>query len=180
MCYVWFDALLNYLTAAGYLADEARFNRLWPSAMHLIGKDILTTHAVYWPTMLHALGLPQPKAIVAHGWWVVDGTKMGKSLGNAVQPLDLADVYGADAFRYFLLRDAALDRDAEFSEPRFAARYQADLANDLGNLLHRLVHMIGRYCDGQIPTPGAETEERRACGAAARRCQQRSLPRSMT
>ena len=135
--------------------------------MHLIGKDILTTHAVYWPTMLQALGLPQPRTIVAHGWWVVEGAKMSKSAGNAVKPLDLAEVYGADAFRYFLLRDAALDRDAEFSEPRFAARYQADLANDLGNLLHRLVHMVARYCGGRVPSaalragpaPGAETDE---------------------
>ena len=95
VCYVWFDALLNYLTAAGYLSDETRFNRLWPAATHLIGKDILTTHAVYWPTMLQALGLPQPKAIVAHGWWVVEGRKLSKSRGTKVQPLDLADVYGA-------------------------------------------------------------------------------------
>ena len=87
--YVWFDALINYLTAAGHLSDEARFNRLWPSAMHLIGKDILTTHAVYWPTMLHALGLPPPHAIRAHGWWNFEGTKMSKSLGNVVRPLDL-------------------------------------------------------------------------------------------
>ena len=110
--------------------------------------------------MLHALGLPQPKAIVAHGWWVVDGAKMGKSTGNAVQPpRPWPIVYGADAFRYFLLRDAALDRDAEFSVERIEARYQGDLANDLGNLLHRLVNMVGRYCDGRIPAPGAETEE---------------------
>ena len=118
VCYVWFDALINYLTAVGYCSDQARFDRLWPSAMHLIGKDILTTHAVYWPTMLHALGLPQPKAIVAHGWWVIEGKKLSKSRGPKVNPLDLAAVYGADAFRYFLVRDAALDRDAEFSRER--------------------------------------------------------------
>ena len=168
VCYVWFDALLNYLTAVGYLADtdrpidQARFNRLWPSAIHLIGKDILITHAVYWPTMLQALGLPQPKAIVAHGWWVVDGQKLSKSRGPKVQPLDLAEVYGADAFRYFLARDAALDRDAEFSRERIENRYQGDLANDLGNLLHRLVHMVVRYCEGRIPAPGAETAEEEA------------------
>jgi methionyl-tRNA synthetase len=122
VCYVWFDALINYITAAGYLSDEARFNRLWPSAMHLIGKDILTTHAVYWPTMLHAIGLPPPKAIRAHGWWNFEGTKMSKSLGNVVHPLELAERYGADAVRYLLVRGLALDRDLSFSEPRFAAR----------------------------------------------------------
>jgi methionyl-tRNA synthetase len=162
VCYVWFDALLNYLTAAGYLSDNGRFLHLWPSATHLIAKDILTTHAVYWPTMLHALGLPPPHAIRAHGWWNFEGTKMSKSLGNVVRPLDLAERYGADAVRYFLVRDAVLDRDAEFSEPRFAARYQGDLANDLGNLLHRLTHMVGRYCDGRVPAAGKGTEEEAA------------------
>jgi methionyl-tRNA synthetase len=146
---------------------------LWSVATHLIGKDILTTHAVYWPTMgslrgkllsktqsvLPALGLPQHKAIVAHGWWVIEGAKISKSRGPKVQPLDLAKIYGADAFRYFLARDAALDRDAEFSQERLEARYQADLANDLGNLLHRVVSMIGRYCDGRISTPGDPTAE---------------------
>jgi methionyl-tRNA synthetase len=165
VCYVWFDALINYLTGAGYLADTARpadetyFNRLWAAATHLIAKDILTTHAVYWPTMLHALGLPPPHAIRAHGWWVFEGTKMSKSLGNVVRPLDLAERYGADAVRYFLARELAWERDLSFSEPRLAARYQADLANDLGNLLHRLVHMVGRYHEGRLPAPGEETHE---------------------
>jgi methionyl-tRNA synthetase len=160
--YVWFDALLNYVTAAGYLSDEARFARLWPQAMHLIGKDILITHSVYWPTMLQAAGLPQPKTIFAHGWWVIRGVKMGKSLGNAVKPLDLAQVYGVDAFRYFLMRDMTPGRDADFDEERLAHRYQGDLANDLGNLLHRLINMVERYCDGCVPTPGElDTEEAR-------------------
>ena len=154
--YVWFDALLNYVTAAGYLVDEERFEKQWPQALHLVGKDILTTHSVYWPTMLKAAGLPMPRTIFAHGWWVVDGAKMGKSLGNAVRPLDLAGVYGVDAFRYFLMRDMTPGLDADFDPQRLAARYQADLANNLGNLLQRLVNMIGRYCDGHIPEAGSE------------------------
>ncbi|MCJ7623135.1 MAG: methionine--tRNA ligase [Anaerolineaceae bacterium] len=165
--YVWFDALINYVTASGYLSDEKRFARLWPRALHLIGKDILTTHCVYWPTMLKAAGLPQPKTIFAHGWWIMRGTKMSKSLGNVIKPLDLADVYGVDAFRYFLMRDMSLGRDADFDEERLNHRYQGDLVNDLGNLLHRLVNMIERYCDGCVPPPSdptsAETDLRAHC-----------------
>jgi methionyl-tRNA synthetase len=118
--------------------------------MHLIGKDILTTHSVYWTTMLRAIGLPQPRTIFATGWWVFDGVKMSKSLGNVVRPLDVADVYGVDALRYFLIRDMVLGRDADFTVERVQQRYEGDLANDLGNLLHRLVNMVGRYCEGRI------------------------------
>ena len=160
--YVWFDALINYVTAAGYLADEERFEHLWPSVMHLIGKDILITHSVYWTTMLRAIGLPQPRAIFATGWWAFDGVKMSKSLGNIVRPLDVAEVYGVDAFRYCLIRDMTLGRDADFSIAKIDQRYQGDLANDLGNLLHRLVNMLGRYCDGQVPAPGELTGEETA------------------
>ncbi|MCP4541973.1 MAG: methionine--tRNA ligase [Chloroflexi bacterium] len=160
--YVWFDALINYVTAAGYLADNERFTHLWPQAVHLIGKDILTTHSVYWPTMLHAAGLPQPKMIFAHGWWVARGAKMSKSLGNVVKPLDLTEVYGVDAFRYFLMRDMTLGRDANFDETNLAHRYRGDLGNDLGNLLHRLVNMIERYCDGKIPKSGKATNKETA------------------
>ncbi len=151
--YVWFDALLNYVTAPGYLSDRGRFDRYWPHVMHLIGKDILTTHCVYWPTMLKAAGMDPPHTILAHGWWVIQGTKMSKSRGNVVKPLDLVEIYGVDAFRYFLLREMTLGRDADFSEEGLAHRYQGDLANDLGNLLHRTVNMIHRYCNGQIPKP---------------------------
>lgn len=176
--YVWFDALLNYVTAAGYLQADARdnagqFEALWPNALHLIGKDILTTHAVYWPTMLKAAGLPQPKTIFAHGWWVVAGRKMGKSLGNAVRPLDLAESYGVDAFRYFLIRDMTLGQDADFDEERLAARYASDLANNLGNLLHRVTNLLTRSCGAQIPAvdeaacDGAVLAEARALRAQA-------------
>ena len=153
--YVWFDALLNYVTVAGYLQDEARFARVWPQAVHLIGKDILTTHSVYWPTMLRAAGLPLPKTIFAHGWWVIGERKMGKSLGNAVHPLDLAQVFGVDAFRYLLMREMTPGYDADFDPERMAARYQSDLSNNLGNLLHRVTHMITRYCGGHLPAPGS-------------------------
>lgn len=157
--YVWFDALLNYVTATGYLQAPEDFQELWPQVTHLIGKDILTTHSVYWLTMLKAMNLPLPKRIFAHGWWVVGGRKMGKSLGNAVKPLDLANAYGVDAFRFFLMRDMTPGLDADFDEERLAARYSADLANNLGNLLHRVVNMTSRYFQGVIPRPGAETDE---------------------
>jgi methionyl-tRNA synthetase len=156
--YVWFDALINYVTAAGYLEDADRFERLWPQALHLIGKDILTTHSVYWPTMLHAAGLPQPRTIFAHGWWVIGGAKMSKSRGEIVQPLQLAQVYGVDGLRYFLMREMTPGRDADFSAEGIDRRYRADLANDLGNLLHRLTHMTNRYHDGRIPEPGELTD----------------------
>ncbi len=165
--YVWFDALLNYVTAAGFLDDKERFERQWPNALHLMAKDILTTHSVYWPTMLQASGLPLPRAIFAHGYWTVSGTKMGKSLGNAIKPLDLAGIYGVDAFRYFLLRDMTPGLDADFDPQRLAARYTADLANNLGNLLQRVTSMTARYCRGTVPEPNsacitAEERELRA------------------
>ena len=156
--YVWFDALINYISAIGYGVDEARFNRLWAGAIHVIGKDILAPHCVYWPTMLQALGLPLPRTILIHGWWVIEGQKIGKSRGNAVNPLSLIDVYGLDSFRYFLLREMTLGRDANFSEAGLRQRYEDDLANDLGNLLNRLVRMIGRYCEGRVPAPGQMTD----------------------
>jgi methionyl-tRNA synthetase len=163
--YVWFDALLNYLTAVGYHDDPDCFSRRWPWARHLIGKDILITHAVYWPTMLMALELPLPYQIFAHGWWIAEGAKMSKSRGNVVRPLALADRYGVDAFRYFLLRDMTLGRDASFNEETLRQRYQADLGNDLGNLLQRLESMVLRTFAGTLPAPNApdiEEEELQA------------------
>ncbi len=157
--YVWFDALLNYVTAAGYLlkSSSAGFETVWPKAMHLIGKDILTTHSVYWPAMLKAAGLPQPRFIYAHGWWVLEGAKISKSRDGTVKPLELADIYGVDALRYFLLRDMTPGQDAEFSRERLDSRYTVDLANNLGNLLQRLAQLVARQ-GGTLPQPGAETD----------------------
>ena len=151
VCYVWFDALINYITSPGYLSDEARFEHWWPASCHLIGKDILTTHCVYWPTMLKAMGVPLPETVMGHGFWLVDETKMGKSLGNAVKPLDLSNKYGVDAFRYFLVREMTLGQDSNFSEVAFVQRYNTELANELGNLLNRSVVMADRYLDRVIP-----------------------------
>ena len=151
VCYVWFDALINYISAIGYKSENERFRHWWAVDYHLIGKDILTTHTVYWPTMLKAIGIDQPKTIFAHGWWLIDGGKISKSKGNAVDPLSLLDKYGVDAFRYFLLADMSLGQDAAFSEERFVARYNSDLANNLGNLANRIVKLIDSSCNGIIP-----------------------------
>ena len=159
VCYVWFDALVNYISGVGYLSDEAAFEKWWPANFHMIGKDILTTHTVYWPTMLKAIGLPMPKTIFAHGWWLMGESKMSKSLGNVVNPMDMIDRYGVDATRYFLIAEMTLGQDASFSEEGFVRRYNSDLANDLGNLLSRVLNMIGRYCDGKIPQPSADVLE---------------------
>jgi methionyl-tRNA synthetase len=149
--YVWFDALVNYISAIGYGADDAKFKQWWPASYHLIGKDILTTHTVYWPTMLMAMGVELPKSIFAHGWWLVGDTKMSKSLNNVVNPMDMIDLYGVDAFRYFLMAGMSLGQDASFTEKVFVERYNADLANDLGNLASRVIKMIERHFAGQMP-----------------------------
>ena len=154
VCYVWFDALINYISGVGYQQDDEMFEKWWPASCQLIGKDILTTHSVYWPTMLKAMGLPMPKTIFAHGWWLTGNTKMSKSLGNVVNPMDMVDKCGVDAFRYFLLSEMSLGNDANFSEEAFVARYNSDLANDLGNLLSRVVKMTLRSCEGVVPAPG--------------------------
>jgi methionyl-tRNA synthetase len=168
--YVWFDALVNYISAVGYLTDENVFEKWWPASCHLIGKDILTTHTVYWPTMLHAMGLPQPQCVFAHGWWLVGRDKMSKSVGNVVNPMDMADRFGVDPFRYFLMAEMSLGQDASFTEEAFVRRYNADLANDLGNMLSRVVKLIVSHCDAKIPEYtelGAEEENLRNAALAA-------------
>ena len=157
--YVWFDALLNYVSAIGATKDEEQFGKWWPADYHLIGKDILTTHCVYWPTMLFAAGIPQPKTIFAHGWWLSDEFKMSKSMGNVVKPLDLIDQYGVDPVRYFLMRDMVLGQDSNFSPDGFVRRYNSDLANDLGNLVGRISTLVNRHFDSRIPEPGKLSED---------------------
>ncbi|MBI3994400.1 MAG: methionine--tRNA ligase [Nitrospirae bacterium] len=155
--YVWVDALVNYISVPGYGSDERRFKKWWPADVHLVGKDILTTHAVYWSTLLMALGLELPKTLFAHGWWTVDGEKMSKSRGNVVDPNAMAAEYGTDAFRYFLLREVPFGQDGDFSKPAVTTRYNSELANDLGNLFSRALAMIERYAGGVVSKPHSKS-----------------------
>jgi methionyl-tRNA synthetase len=152
--YVWFDALTNYITALGYPDESGNFSKFWPADVHLIGKDILRFHTVYWPTFLMAAGLPVPKRVFAHGWWTVEGQKMSKSLQNVVEPNMLIDKYGVDAVRYFLMREVPFGLDGDFSHAALVNRINSDLANDLGNLLNRSTAMLNKYFGGRLPEPG--------------------------
>tara|TARA_Y100001960_G_scaffold254956_1_gene273025 strand:- start:1071 stop:2345 length:1275 start_codon:yes stop_codon:yes gene_type:complete len=152
--YVWFDALINYITAVGFKEDKDQFDSWWPVSYHLIGKDILTTHAVYWPTMLLSAGIQLPQSIFAHGWWLMGESKMSKSLGNVINPMDLIDDYGVDPVRYYLMREMVLGHDSSFTMESFIQRYNSDLANDFGNLLSRVSTLIKKNYDARIPEPG--------------------------
>jgi len=161
--YVWFDALINYVSGIGY-PDGDLFNKFWPYAQHLVAKDILKPHGIYWPCMLKAAGIEPYQHLNVHGYWNINEGKMSKSLGNVVRPLDLVSIYGLDAFRYFLMREMVFGLDSEFSEEALVGRINADLANDLGNLLQRSLTMVQRYLDGQVPEkvhPQPEDDELR-------------------
>ena len=155
--YVWFDALINYVTATGFGVNDESYQKWWPAEYHLIGKDILTTHAVYWPTMLMSAEMPLPKSIFAHGWWLSGESKMSKTLGNVVNPLDLIEEYGVDPVRYYLMREMVLGQDASFTMESFIKRYNSDLANDFGNLLSRITKLIEKNFDSVVPDPGKST-----------------------
>ena len=156
--YVWFDALINYITAAGFGSDQESFSKWWPASYHLIGKDILTTHAVYWPTMLMSAKIELPESIFAHGWWLMGESKMSKSMGNVIDPMGLIDDYGVDPVRYYLMREMVLGHDANFTLESFIKRYNSDLANDFGNLLSRITTLVKKNFAGILPEPGELTQ----------------------
>jgi len=156
--YVWFDALINYITSPGFGKDHESFDKWWPVSYHLIGKDILTTHAVYWPTMLMSANIELPQSIFAHGWWLMGESKMSKSIGNVINPMDLIDDYGVDPVRYYLMREMVLGQDSNFTMESFIQRYNSDLANDFGNLLSRISTLMKKNYDGRIPDPGELSE----------------------
>ncbi len=154
--YVWLDALTNYITAAGYPDDPEAFAKWWPAELHIVGKDILRFHAIYWPAFLMAAGIAPPKRVFAHGWWTVEGQKISKSLGNAIDPRGLVEEFGLDAVRYFLLREVPFGQDGDFSRAALVNRLNGELANALGNLANRTLSLIQRNCEATLPAP-AET-----------------------
>jgi methionyl-tRNA synthetase len=168
--YVWFDALTNYLTVLGFgTADESRVQKYWPVVTHLVGKEIVRQHALYWPAFLMSAGIQTPRRIIAHGWWLMGGAKMSKSIGNVARYQDYAGVFGLDALRYFVMREMTLGQDANFSDEAILTRYNADLANDLGNVVSRTTTMIARYCDGSIPAAHAADDLDRSLEADIQR-----------
>jgi methionyl-tRNA synthetase len=157
--YVWLDALTNYITAVGYPDTESDdYRAFWPADLHMVGKDILRFHAIYWPAFLMGAGLEPPQRVFAHGWWTNEGQKISKSLGNVIDPLQLIERYGLDSVRYFLLREVPFGNDGDFSHRAMVNRLNGDLANDFGNLSQRVLSMIAKNCDGAVPQPGALTE----------------------
>ncbi|MEG1642311.1 MAG: methionine--tRNA ligase, partial [Synergistaceae bacterium] len=156
--YVWFDALINYLSAMDYPNENGKWEKYWPSVRHLVGKDIIRFHCVIWPAMLLALGINPPVKVFAHGWWTREGEKMSKSKGNVVDPFEMTDLYGVDVFRYFILREVPFGHDGDFSEQALVQRSNSDLANDLGNLLSRSLQMIDKYRDSKLPMTYNATE----------------------
>ncbi len=161
--YVWLDALTNYITATGFPdQDAADYKKFWPADLHMVGKDIMRFHAVYWPAFLMAADLPLPKRVFAHGWWTNEGQKISKSLGNVIDPIELATTYGLDQIRYFMLREVPFGNDGDFSHASMINRMNGELANDLGNLSQRVLSMIAKNCDGQVPTPGDFTDDDQA------------------
>lgn len=158
--YVWLDALTNYITAIGFPDTESKdYKNFWPADVHMIGKDILRFHAVYWPAFLMAAGLEPPKRVFAHGWWTNEGEKISKSLGNVIDPIQLVDEYGLDPVRYYLLREVPFGKDGDFSKQSLIHRINSDLANDLGNLAQRSLSMVYKNCEGKIPSPGTYSKE---------------------
>lgn len=155
VCYVWFDALTNYITAAGYGSDPERFSRVWPANIHMIGKDILRFHAIYWPAMLMAAGIEPPRQVWAHGFLTVGGRKMSKSNATGVHPFELLDHFGVDAYRYYFMREIRFGEDGSFSWESMVERHNADLANGFGNLASRVLAMLGQYFDGVVPDANA-------------------------
>lgn len=166
--YVWFDALINYVSGIGWLSDQANYARYWPADIHIVGKDITRFHCIYWPAMLMSADLPLPKQVFGHGFVYLRGERMSKSLGTGVDPSSIVDEFGADSLRYYLLREVPFGRDGDFTWEGFIQRHNSDLANDLGNLLNRTVSMVNRYFGGVVPTPlgGQQSSDRELIAVA--------------
>ncbi|MEK9671480.1 MAG: methionine--tRNA ligase [Rhodospirillaceae bacterium] len=160
--YVWLDALTNYISALGFPDETGEYAKYWPCDLHMVGKDILRFHTVYWPAFLMSAGLEPPKRVFAHGWWTNEGQKISKSLGNVIDPADLVEKYGLDQVRFFLLREVPFGNDGDFSHDAMVGRMNSELANDYGNLVQRVLSMIAKNCGGSVPTPGELTAADRA------------------